>query len=176
MKKTLILSAIAIVLLAVTVNLWILSLLVIIPVVNYFINKREKNPMVQEIAGKRYATVEEVEQQYGKPDDVVVLDATRANELGSLILSYPERSLFIMAGREVPMSDITGISPKNMAIVPYTVDEYAVVINTKNPIYPVLHLRVGYDLAYAQEVASQIYCILQQFRSEVTFGNPTEQQ
>jgi len=40
---------------------------------------------------------------------------------------------------------------------PYTVDEYAVIITTKNPQYPTIHLRVGYDGGLAREIASQIY-------------------
>ena len=101
-----------------------------------------------------------MEQEYGKPDSVVVLNAAKANEISALVLSYPERGILVVAGREIPMNDITGIAPKNMAIIPYVVDEYAVVINTKNPAEPVIYLRVGYDMGYAQEVAAQIHEIL----------------
>ena len=132
----------------------------IILAVNYFVNRKENNPVLQEMRGRLFHSVEEVEQEYGKPDSVVVLNAAKANELSGVVLSYPERGIFVMAGREVPMDNITGIAPKNMAIIPYVVDEYAVVINTKNTAEPVIYLRVGYDMGYAQDVAAQIHEIL----------------
>ena len=132
----------------------------IILAVNYFLNKKENNPVVQEMKGRLFHSVEEVELEYGKPDSVVVLNATKANEISDVVLSYPERGILVVAGREIPMDDITGIAPKNMAIIPYVVDEYAVVVNSKNPAEPVIYLRVGYDMGYAQEVAAQIHEIL----------------
>jgi hypothetical protein len=62
----------------------------------------------------------------------------------------------VVAGEELKISDMISVMPKNMA-TPYTVDEYAVIITTKNPQYPTIHLRVGYDGGLAREIASQIY-------------------
>ena len=137
-----------------------LLLPIIILIVNYLVDRNENNPVLQEMKGRLFHSVEEVEQEYGKPDSVVVLNAAKANEISGVVLSYPERGILVVAGREIPMDDITGIAPKNMAIIPDVVDEYAVVINTKNPAEPVIYLRVGYDMGYAQEVAAQIHEIL----------------
>ena len=137
-----------------------LLLPIIILIVNYLVDRNENNPVLQEMKGRLFHSVEEVEQEYWKPDSVVVLNAAKANEISGVVLSYPERGILVVAGREIPMDDITGIAPKNMAIIPDVVDEYAVVINTKNPAEPVIYLRVGYDMGYAQEVAAQIHEIL----------------
>ena len=103
-----------------------------------------------------FANTEEVELKYGEPDDVVVLDASRANELSTLVLFYTAQDVMVVAGEELKISDMVSVIPKNMA-TPYTVDEYAVIITTKNPQYPTIHLRVGYDGGLAREIASQIY-------------------
>ena len=140
-----------------------LLLPIIILIVNYLVDRNENNPVLQEMKGRLFHSVEEVEQEYGKPDSVVVLNAAKANEISGVVLSYPERGILVVAGREIPMDDITSIAPKNMAIIPYVVDEYAVVINTKNPAESVIYLRVGYDMGYAQEVAMQIFSIFVQW-------------
>ena len=163
MKKKMLLFSIPFVLLAVFFShafLPFLLLPIIILIVNYLVDRNENNPVLQEMKGRLFHSVEEVEQEYGKPDSVVVLNAAKANEISGVVLSYPERGILVVAGREIPMDDITSIAPKNMAIIPYVVDEYAVVINTKNPAESVIYLRVGYDMGYAQEVAAQIHEIL----------------
>ena len=166
MMKKILLFSIPFVLLAAFLSLGFLPFLLlpfIILAVNYFVNRKENNPVLQDMRGRLFHSVEEVEQEYGKPDNVVVLNAAKANEISDVVLSYPERGILVVAGREIPMDDITGIAPKNMAIIPYVVDEYAVVINTKNPAEPVIYLRVGYDMGYAQEVAMQIFSIFVQW-------------
>ena len=163
MNKKILLFSIPFVLLAVILSQGFLPFLLlpfIILAVNYLVDRKESNPVVQEMKGRLFHSVEEVEQEYGKPDSVVVLNAAKANEISGVVLSYPERGILVVAGREIPMDDITSIAPKNMAIIPYVVDEYAVVINTKNPAESVIYLRVGYDMGYAQEVAAQIHEIL----------------
>ncbi len=163
MKKKIRLLSIPFVLLAAFLSLGFLPFLllpIIILFVNYLVDRKESNPVVQGMKGRLFHSVEEVELKYGKPDSVVVLNAAKANEISDVVLSYPERGILVVAGREIPMDDITGIAPKNLAIIPYVVDEYAVVINTKNPAEPVIYLRVGYDMGYAREVATQIHEIL----------------
>ena len=152
MKRNIILAVIAILLLAFYYNIWLLLLLVVIPLgyfTNKYIEKREP-PRVT------YANTEEVELKYGEPDDVVVLDASRANELSALILFYTTQDIMVVAGEELKISDMVSVMPKNMA-TPYTVDEYAIIITTKNPQRSSIHLRVGYDGGLAREIAAQIY-------------------
>jgi hypothetical protein len=152
MKRNTILAVIAIFLLAFYYNVWLLLLLVVIPIGYFTIKFMEKREPPRET----FANTEEVELKYGEPDDVVVLDASRANELSALILFYTAQDIMVVAGEELKISDMVSVIPKNMA-TPYTVDEYAVIITTKNPQYPTIHLRVGYDGGLAREIASQIY-------------------
>jgi hypothetical protein len=150
MKRNLILSFIAVILLALYAG-HMFFLLLVFPLVYFLIKYREKmNPPKAVL----YST-EEVEQKYGAPDDVVVLDASRANELSALILFYTEKDLMVVAGEELKISDMVSVMPKNMA-TPYTIDEYAVIISTKAPQYPTICLRVGYDGGLAREIAEQI--------------------
>lgn len=151
MKRAVILPAVAIILLAVYAGPYLLLLLLAIPIGYFFINRLEK------AAPKRvtYANIEEVEAKYGQPDDVVVLNATRANELQALMLFYKALDKVIVCGEEMKLSDLEGVMSKNMA-TPYTIDEYAVVIATKDPQRPTIHLRVGYDGGLAGELTAQI--------------------
>ena len=152
MKRNTILAVIAIFLLAFYYNVWLLLLLVVIPIGYFTIKFMEK----REPPRAAFANTEEVELKYGEPDDVVVLDASRANELSTLVLFYTAQDVMVVAGEELKISDMVSVIPKNMA-TPYTVDEYAVIITTKNPQHPTIHLRVGYDGGLAREIASQIY-------------------
>jgi hypothetical protein len=152
MKRNTILAVIAIFLLAFYYNVWLLLLLVVIPIGYFTIKFMEK----REPPRAAFANTEEVELKYGEPDDVVVLDASRANESSTLVLFYTAQDVMVVAGEELKISDMVSVIPKNMA-TPYTVDEYAVIITTKNPQYPTIHLRVGYDGGLAREIASQIY-------------------
>ena len=157
MKRNIVIPVIAIVLMAFFAGPYILILLVVIPFA-YFINKcieKTKAPRVI------YEHVEDVEQKYGEPDDVVVLDASRANELPALILFFIAQDIMIVAGEEMKLSDLVSVMPKNMA-TPYTVDEYAVILTTKDPHCPTIQLRVGYDGGLAQEIAAQIYSHISQ--------------
>ena len=152
MKRYIIIAVIAILLLACFAGIALLLLLIAIPLGYFTIKFMEKREPPKVI----YANTEEVELKYGEPDDVVVLDASRANELSALILFYTAQDVMIVEGEELKISDMTGVMPKNMA-TPYTIDEYAVIINTKNPQHPNIHLRVGYNAGLAREIADQIY-------------------
>ncbi|MBP5356330.1 MAG: hypothetical protein J6Z10_05705 [Prevotella sp.] len=152
MKRITIIVVIAILLLACFAGIGLILLLLVFPFAYYTIKFKEK----REPPKVMYATVEDVESKYGEPDDVVVLDASRANELPCLVLFYSAQDVMIAAGEELRISDMTSVMPKNMA-TPYTIDEWAVIINTKNPQHPNIHLRVGYDAGLAREIAEQIY-------------------
>ena len=151
MKRAVIFPVIAIVLLAVMYGPYLLLLLLVIPIGYFFIKQQEKTvpPRVN------YACVEDVEAKYGEPEDVVVLDATKGNELEGVILFYPAQDKMIVVGEEMKLSDLEGVMPKNLA-TPYVADEYAVILTTKDPLRPTIRLRVGYDGGLAGEIAGQI--------------------
>lgn len=151
MKRAVIFPVIAIVLLVVMYWPQLLLLLLVLPIGYFFIKWQDK------AAPKRvtYASIEEVEAKYGEPEDVVVLDATKANEPQGVILFYLAQDKMIVAGEEMKLSDLEGVMPKNLA-TPYVADEYAVILTTKDPARPTVRLRVGYDGGFAGELAGQI--------------------
>ena len=155
MKRNIVLAVIAIILLTFYLVTYAgpygLLMLLAIPLAYFLLRIRERT----ETTGVTYASVEEVEQKYGEPDDVVVLDASRANELPALILFYPANDVVVVAGEELKLSNLVSVMPKNMA-TPYTVDEYAVIVSTNDPLRPIIQLRVGYDGGLAREIATQI--------------------
>ncbi len=160
MERNIILSVVAIVLLAIFAGPWLLLLLLVLPLAWFFTKRREQTAEAAPDALKTYTDVDEVSALYGEPDDAVVLDASRANELAGLVLFYHERDVVIVTGRELALSDVYGVAAKNMA-TPYTVDEWAVILNTRRRACPTITLRVGYDGGLAAEVAAQIDAHLQ---------------
>lgn len=153
MKRAVIFPIIAIVLLAVMYGPYLLLLLLVIPIGYFFIKRQEK--AAPEIVKYANMNMEEVEAKYGEAEDVVVLDATKANELEGVILFYPSQNKMIVTGEEMKLSDLEGVMPKNLA-TPYVADEYAVILTTKDPLRPTIRLRVGYDGGLAGELAAQI--------------------
>ncbi|MBQ6162470.1 MAG: hypothetical protein IJK21_07490 [Prevotella sp.] len=154
MKQKIILPALAIILLAVFGGPWLLLLFIAIPlgmfVANYMVKRDEAvDPR------HTYSTLDEVTTLYGEPDDVVVLDATRANELTALILFYDTRGIAIVDSHEIAINDITGVAPKNLAI-PYMPDDYGIVLSTSLPVCSTIQLSVAGEMGFAQEIASQI--------------------
>ncbi|ADE82145.1 hypothetical protein PRMUPPPA20_06510 [Xylanibacter ruminicola] len=156
MKRNTILAVVAGIMLAIGFGPYLLLLLVIAPFA-YFIIKRKERTAVPRVT---YATVEEAKQRYGEPDGVVVLDASRANELPALILFYPNHDIAIIAGEELKLSSLECVMSKNMA-TPYTIDEYAVIIGTNDPLRPTIELRVGYGAVLAGDIAAQIDAYIQ---------------
>ena len=150
MKQKIILPALVIILLAVFYGPWLLLLFIAIPL-GMFVAKRD------EAVDPRHtcSTLDEVTTLYGEPDDVVVLDATRANELTALILFYDTRGIAIVDSHEIAINDITGVAPKNLAI-PYMPDDYGIVLSTTLPVCSTIQLSVAGEMGFAQEIASQI--------------------
>lgn len=100
-------------------------------------------------------TLDTLIEQYGQPDDVVVIDASRANEPFGVILIYSSGRFLIAAGKRIPFDSITGISSKNSA-TPYTVGQFQILINTNDKQLGSLHLNAGYDAQFATEAATQV--------------------
>lgn len=162
MNRQTILSAIAIVLLAIYGGAVLLLLLLVVPVVWYFTSKRQRETKPESdsmVRQRTFESTEEVVKAYGEPTKVVVLDASKANELSALILFYLSLDKAIICGCEIRLSDIISVAPKNLA-TPYTIDEYAVILTTNDVACPTITLRVGYDAGLAREIAGQISCML----------------
>lgn len=162
MKKRIILNVLwvmAVIAFAVVCGPALLLLIPVAPVATYFI-RRDKTLQPENLGRKVYTSTSEVERAYGEAEDVAVLDATKGNELSSLILFYPSKDVMIVCGEEFHLSDVTSVAAKNQGI-PYAPDDYVVILSTRIPgrtsvRIPVGNTAVGSYGQQAQEIAAQI--------------------
>ena len=155
MKRSLILSIIAIVVLALYSGLALLLIIPVLLLAYYLLHLKERKESPDAERMNMLTTVDEVTAKYGEPDDVIVTNAVLANELGGAILVYQQQGFMIAAGTKIPLSDIESVAAKNMA-TPYTVAEYQVIITCRNKDYRYIRFNVGYDEEWASQVVADI--------------------
>lgn len=158
MKRNIILSALAILaiwLVALNFNGYVLlALVVFIPI---FLFRKHHHKDAAPVS--RRLTLEEANAEYGEPDDCVVVDATRANEVAGCILVYKAKRLLLVAGEPLSMDDVTDVATVNTA-TPYTLGQYQLVLTTRKPGREYVRMDVGLDSAWAREVATQVIDVL----------------
>ena len=154
MKRNIILSALAILAICLVVlnfNAYVLlALVVFIPV--FFLRKHLHKDAV---APHALLTLEEATAEYGEPDDCVVVDATRANEMAGCILVYKAKRLMVVAGEPLSMDDVVDVATVNTA-TPYTLGQYQLVITTRKSGREYVRMDAGLDSGWAMEVAKQV--------------------
>ena len=157
MKRSIVLGVIAVALLVLyttTMSSAFLPLIIIMVfalfsaiVYNEFIRWRcgneEAKPFVR--------TVDELTAQYGEPEDVILLNAARANEALGVILAY--KDFLVVEGRRIDKSDITGVTFNNSG-TPYAPGEYQVIIATLGEGF--IHVNTGYDATWTKDVVEEI--------------------
>lgn len=104
---------------------------------------------------RKNKTVDELIAQYGDPDDLVLLDASRGNEAEGVVLVYDKGDFLIVNGEKINKSDISEVTFKNAAIA-YLPDDYQVILISKNPKIPQIQLHVGYERKWAMRVVEQL--------------------
>ena len=102
---------------------------------------------------RKNKTVDELIAKYGDPDDIILLDASRGNEVDSVVLVYD--STMMINGEKINKSDISEVTFKNAAIA-YLPDDYQVILISKNPKIPPIQLHVGYERKWAMKVVEQL--------------------
>lgn len=100
-------------------------------------------------------SIDDAHAQYGEPDEVIVADATRANEASGCVLVYKTKRILVVAGEPVSMGNITDVTSVNTA-TPYTVGQYQVVLTTTIPDRQYIRIDVGMDAEWARNVAMQV--------------------
>lgn len=120
--------------------------------VKLFWNKKQSK-MVPDPKKNHPKTVDELIAKYGDPDDIILLDASRGNEVDSVVLVYD--STMIINGEKINKSDISEVTFKNAAIA-YLPDDYQVILISKNPKIPQIQLHVGYERKWAMKVVEQL--------------------
>lgn len=98
-------------------------------------------------------TVDDLTAEYGEPEDVIIVNATRANEAMGVILAY--KDFFVIEGRRIEKSDIKDVTFNNSG-TPYTPSEYQVIIAAGQTQGDYVHVNAGYDAAWAKDVVEQI--------------------
>ena len=154
MKKEIIITiaaVVAILLIAVQINPFVVFALVLFVPVFFYRKYRHKD----EAESPHLLSLEDATAQYGEPDDCIVADATRANEAVGCILVYKEKRLMVIAGEPVSMNDIIDVTTVNMA-TPYTVGQYQLVLTTRRPGHEYIRMEVGLDAAWAKDVATEV--------------------
>ena len=98
-------------------------------------------------------TVDDLTTEFGEPEDVILVKATRANEALGVILAY--KDFFIVEGRRIEKTDIKDVSFNNSG-TPYTPGEYQIIIVVGPSRSDCIHVNAGFDAAWARDVVGQI--------------------
>lgn len=98
-------------------------------------------------------TVDDLTAQFGQPEDVILLNAARANEALGVILAY--KDFLVVEGHRIDKSDITDVTFNNSG-TPYAQGEYQIIIAAGQKQKNYLHINAGYDAAWTMDVVEQI--------------------
>ena len=130
----------------------------VIPIVVFllfaiFMNERHRRQRADGSDKPSAMTVDELTAQYGQPEDVILLNAARANEAMGVILAY--KDFLVVEGRRIDKRDVTDVTFNNSG-TPYAPGEYQVIIATSNPQDGYVHVKTGYDAAWTKDVTEEI--------------------
>lgn len=149
MKRNIFLGAIAIA--AAVAGYLIPAAIVLLIAAIIHVIQRRRGTTVNEAPKPSEMTVDELMAQYGEPEDVILLNAARANEALGVILAY--KDYLVVEGRRIDKSDITDVTFNNSG-TPYAPGEYQVIIATSGQGF--IHVNTGYDTAWTKDVVEEI--------------------
>ncbi len=157
MKRSTLLTIIAICLLAIYFMVDVGYVVIFVPLVYglWLLKEKLKGKAVEDVSAPTYDSIEDVTTTLGEPDAVIIIDATRGNEIKGVILAYQVRRLLIVVGEEVQMDDIMDVNISNSA-TPYTIGEYQVVLTTRQRERQYIRVNVGYDAEFAAHVGAEV--------------------
>ena len=98
-------------------------------------------------------TVDDLTAEYGEPEDVIIVNATRINEAMGVILAY--KDFLVVEGRRIEKRDIRDVTFNNSG-TPYAPGEYQVIIAAGPSQSDYIHVKTGYDATWTKDVAEQI--------------------
>ena len=103
--------------------------------------------------------VQTIFDEYGEPDELIVLDATRAGEVEAVVVVYKRKGFWVINGSPISQSAIVDITFNN-ASTPYGIDDYQIVLRTTQDDTPYIWLHVGNDRNRAKEIFEKIQASL----------------
>ena len=151
MKRNIFLGAIAIA--AAVAGYFIPAVIVLLVAAIINLIQRKRGTDVNEAPKPSEMTVDELTAQYGEPEDVILLNAARANEALGVILAY--KDFLVVEGHRIDKSDITDVTFNNSG-TPYAPGEYQVIIATNSPTDGHIHVKTGYDATWTKDVVEEI--------------------
>ena len=155
MKRSIILGVIAVAMLVASIIIKSNDLMLLVFVVLFAIavNEYHRRHHVEEEAKPYERTVDDLTAEYGEPEDVILLNATRANEAMGVILAY--KDFLVVEGRRIEKRNITDVTFNNSG-TPYARDEYQVIIAAGPSQGDYIHVKAGYDAAWTKDIVEQI--------------------
>ena len=97
--------------------------------------------------------------EYGLPEEHIVTNPTRGNDIDGAILYYRRLGFLVINGYMIYKNDITGMTLKNIEN-PYLPCDYQIRIETSSEDHPVLFVSVGADSHWATDVTRQLQVAL----------------
>lgn len=155
MKKSNILSAVASVLIVVWGGISGLASLVVGWFLDLLAKKTNDEDETPYFEKRQSETIEQMARMYGDPDDIIIVNATRANETDGAVLVYQKERFLVAAGVKVHFSDIVEITFHNDQHV-YAMPDYVVVITTHLKDHETICLSAGQDVEWAGNVVAEI--------------------
>lgn len=155
MKKSNILSAVASVLIVVWGGISGLASLVVGWLLDLLAKKTNDENETPYFEKRQSETIEQMARMYGDPDDIIIVNATRANETDGAVLVYQKERFLVAAGVKVHFSDIVEITFHNDQHV-YAMPDYVVVITTHLKDHETICLSAGQDVEWAGNVVAEI--------------------
>lgn len=133
--------------------LFIIAAALCLPLGGVYLNKKKKDETP-------CPTFDDLIDANDEPDDIILLDPLRGNEPDGAILVYADHIFY--NGQRIAKQDITDVTFNNAAI-PYFPNDYQIVLATRERT---LHLPVGRDAAWAQEVTVKLQSELAKNRNK----------
>ena len=115
------------------------------------LNRKKKAPVVDSEEESPVSIPEPLE---GEPDEQIVVSPTQINESKGSIYVYRDKGILVYDGARIPLDLISDVSFNNAATNPYVPGDYHVLVILKDG--RVLHIPVGMDRIFAQEVAIKL--------------------
>ena len=124
--------------------------------------KFNKNIVVEKEEKQKQQALQDLVTTYGNPDDIIVTDATRGDEIDGVILAYDKggrdgKGFFVCNGIVIGKASITDITFNNNFGTAFGLpDEFQVVISTNEENHPKCFIRAGNDIETAKGIIMQI--------------------
>ena len=98
-------------------------------------------------------TITEPAQLPQEPDDLIVVNPTKANEPEGSILLYRKEGVLVFGNKQIPLDMITDVSMNNVSD-PYILGAYHLLLVLSNG--QVIHIPAGQDREWANEALIQL--------------------